>query len=85
MQSFSGWFSGKSVPDNEPSQTVLAQWNTYAGKSGAPNGSQTDKLLATAEEGASTMGKLVTDAFSSVAAAATGAASTVSSSVQRSE
>ena len=85
MQSITGWFKG-SAPDNEPPASVLAEWNTYAGKPNTSGTSQTDNLLS-AEEGASSMGRLVsstfTSALSSVTSAATGAASTVNASVQR--
>lgn len=82
MDAISNWFKG-SVPDNEPSSSVLNEWNKYAGEGGTAKGSQTDRLLTSAEEGASTVSKLVTGALSTVAGAATGAAASVSSGVQK--
>jgi hypothetical protein len=84
MQGLTGWFTGSSAPDREPTQSsVLSEWNTYAGKPNTSGTSQTDNLLASAEEGASSISNLVTSALTSVAAAATGAATSVNSTVQK--
>ena len=67
MQSLQNWFAG-SAPDKEPASgaSVLSEWNKYsssggsAGGVGGPgaaapaSGNQADRLLASAEEGAST-------------------------------
>jgi hypothetical protein len=82
MEAITGFFKG-TVPDNEPSPSVLSEWQKYSGTSAAASGSQTDRLMASAEEGASTVGKLVSGAFSTVAGAATGAASSVTAGVQK--
>ncbi len=81
MQSLAGWFKG-SVPDNEPPASVLAEWNSYAGK---PSASVSDRLLASAEEGggSSTFGRALSHTFSSVSAAAAAATASVNTSVQK--
>lgn len=82
MQSITGWFKG-SAPDNEPPAGVLAEWNSYAGKP-STGASVSDRLLSSAEEGgSSTFGRVLSSTFSSVANAATGAAASVNSSVQK--
>ena len=66
MQSLQNWFAG-SAPDKEPASgaSVLSEWNKYSSSGGgggggagaAPaSGNQADRLLASAEEGASTGG-----------------------------
>lgn len=84
MEALSGWLKG-SVPDKEPAAapSVLSEWRQYSGTSAPASGSQTDRLLANAEEGASTMGRLVSGALSTVSSAATGAASSVTAGVQK--
>lgn len=87
MQAISDWISGASVPDREPDQTSLvADWKSYSA-TGAPGKTlrhaQSDTVLISAEEGTSSVTKFVSGAFSTVAAAATGAATSVSNSVQK--
>lgn len=64
MQSLQTWFSG-SAPDKEPPapSSVLSEWKQYSGTgssggttaAAAPaSANQADRLLASAEEGAST-------------------------------
>jgi len=84
MQGLTGWFTGSSAPDQEPTQSsVLSEWNSYSGKPNTSGTKQTDILLTSAEEGASSISNIVTTAFTSVAVAANGAATSVNSTVQR--
>ena len=60
MQSLQTWFTG-SAPDKEPaaSSSVLSDWKNYSGGGAggvrpAAAASTSDRLLANAEEGAST-------------------------------
>lgn len=84
MQGLTGWFTGSSAPDQEPTQSsVLSEWNTYSGKPNKSGTAQADVLLTSVEEGSSSFGNMVTSAFTSVAVAANGAATSVNSTVQR--
>jgi hypothetical protein len=88
MQSIRNFF-GKGN-DSEPSESVLAEWNLYTSDDVNAGGqSQKDRLLATAEEGAATVSKLLGSSFKAVSSGVTmgvsGAAATVASGVQRCE
>ena len=84
MDTLSGWLKG-SVPDNEPAAapSVLSEWRQYSGTSAPASNSQADRLLASAEEGASTVGKSLSNALSTLTSAASGAAASATSGLQR--
>jgi len=81
METFSGWFSGKTAPDKEPASTLLSDWKSYESTTmttGSKNQSAS-VLLSSAEEGAASITKIASGALSSV----TAVSSTVVGSVQR--
>lgn len=67
--SFRGWFGGAAAPDKEPQsqqqQSVLTDWKSYQSSNGAKSQSISSKLLASAEEGSSSMKKIASGAVSS--------------------
>ncbi|GAB4814109.1 hypothetical protein N2152v2_001155 [Parachlorella kessleri] len=75
MDTVKGWLSR----GNEPPASVLAEWNKYSGGSGA---SQTDRLLSSAEEGATAVTSFLGSSFKVVSTGVTGAASSVGAGVQ---
>ena len=87
MQALQGFFSGNSAPDKEPPASVLSEWNKYATTGSAAQapagGSQADRLLASAEEGAASVGTFFSGAFTSVSTGVSGAASSVTGGLSR--
>jgi hypothetical protein len=83
MQSLTDWITGKPAPDVEPQNSLLQDWKSYSGQPNNQASASSDRFLASAEEGASAVGKIVGGAFNTVAATASGAAASVSSSVQK--
>jgi hypothetical protein len=79
MNRLKGWIGGPGA--SEPPASVLAEWNAYSANDVAPT--QADRLLASAEEGASAVTKFVGSSFKTVTGGVSGAASSVSSGVQR--
>jgi hypothetical protein len=71
-----------TAPDNEPSKSVLAEWNSYSSGKAPPVEA---KQLAAAEEGtaSSTVSSLLSGAVNVVSAAASGGAALVTNSVQK--
>jgi len=67
--SFRGWLGGAPAPDKEPpsqqQQSVLSDWKSYQSSDGAKSQSISSKLLASAEEGSSSMKKIASGALSS--------------------
>lgn len=89
MQAMATWFGGASAPDKEPSAptSLASEWKQYSASSSGPSPgklgtSQSDRLLASAEEGAASVTRLVSGAFGAVAGGVAGAASSVSTGVQ---
>lgn len=81
MQSLRTWFSG-SATDTEPPSSVLAEWNAYSGAPGTGT-RQTDRLLASAEEGAAGVTRFMTEAVGVLSTNVAGVATGVSTTVQR--
>lgn len=82
MQAIQGWFTGRA-PDNEPPASVLAEWNKYSGDATNQAGtSQSDRLLTSAEEGSSSVSKLLGSSFKAVSSGISGAAASVGTGMQ---
>lgn len=56
------WLGGNS--DNEPSASVLAEWNKYSGT--APNGTASDGVMASMEDGTARVGQFFSQSFKQV-------------------
>lgn len=83
MQALNNLFSGTgSAPDKEPAPSLLSDWKSYqAGTSGpaAASSSQSDKLLASAEEGTSTVKGFLSNAATLVSSSVSGAVGSATS------
>ncbi|KAK9820584.1 hypothetical protein WJX72_011930 [[Myrmecia] bisecta] len=80
METLRGLF-GQSTPDDEPSASVLAEWNKYSGDQAGP--SQSDKLLDSMEGGTASVKNFLNQSFTRVTTGVQGAGTSVSSTLQR--
>lgn len=82
MQALQNMFTTSSAPDKEPPPSLLSEWKDYSKGSGSSaaqaSTSQSDKLLASAEEGAATVKSFLSSAAAVVSSGVSGVASTAS-------